>query len=206
MKKLPLSTLGARGQKHSDDQGLGGIAGTVLGPHGRHLKGLCFNVYSRDGYSGGPIGANGRYDTGKIIPAGTYTVGFSAICGFPDTPASGNWATEWFRGKFRPSAATAVVIKAGKITRGIGGIMRPGGVISGKVTGQGGRGLARVCVVAATPSGTEVQQVVTPRSGEYRFQAWILAAMASVSSLVAPGAADTFPRGGRAGPKRTAEG
>jgi hypothetical protein len=170
LKRSPLTTLGAGGQKHSDDQDLGGIAGTVLGPHGRRLKGLCVNLYFRGGYSSGPIGANGKYDTGKFMPAGTYTVGFSPLCGPPDTPASGNWATEWFRGKFRPSAANAVVIKAGKIIRGIGGIMRPGGVISGTVTGQGSRGLARVCVVAATPSGTNVQQVTTPRSGKYRFQ------------------------------------
>jgi hypothetical protein len=170
LKRLPLTTLGAGGQKHSDDQDFGGIAGTVLGPHGRRLKGLCFNIYFRGGYESGPIGANGRYDTGKNIPAGTYTVAYSPLCGLVGTPASGNWATEWFRGKFRPSAANAVVIKAGKITRGIGGTMRPGGVISGTVTGQGGRGLARVCVVAATPSGTNAQQVLTSRSGRYRFQ------------------------------------
>ncbi len=47
--------------------------------------------------------------------------------------------------------------------------MRPGGVILGTVTGHNGRGLARVCVVAAA-KGNVVQQVTTPRTGRYRFQ------------------------------------
>ncbi len=171
LKKLPFTKLSLNGRRnHSGNGGLGGIAGRVLGPHGRHLKGLCFYLYFRGGYTGGPVGPSGRYDTGKIIPPGRYTAGFSAACGINGGTASGNWAPEWFRAKFRASTANAVVITANKVTRGISGTMRPGGVISGTVTGHNGRGLVGVCVVAASPSGGNVQQVTTPRSGKYRFQ------------------------------------
>ena len=148
----------------------GGIAGRVLGPRGRPIKGLCFSVGARGGTIGGPIGADGRYSTGKELPPGTYTVDFSAICSFASRTASANWATEWYKSHLRPSAADPVVIKAGKITRGIGGVMMRGGVIAGIVTGQGGRALAQVCVVATTAHGDFVQQITTPRDGRYRFQ------------------------------------
>lgn len=155
---------------HFSGQNFGGIAGTVRGPHGRHIKGLCYDIYFPGGFFGAAIGADGRYNSGKTVPPGKYAVGFNAECGSPFGPASANWAPEWYRAKFRLSAANTVVVKAGKITRGIGGVMRPGGVISGRITGHTGRGLGGVCVVAATPKGELVQQVTTPRSGRYRFE------------------------------------
>jgi hypothetical protein len=160
----------ARLRRHFDRQSFGGVSGTVLGPHGRHIKGLCFSVDYGGSSFFSPIGANGRYNTGKNLPPGKVAVGFSTACGPPFDTASANWAPEWYRGKFRLSAANTVVIKAGKITRGIGGVMRRGGVISGRVTGHTGRGLGGVCVVAVTPKGDFVQQVTTPRDGRYRFQ------------------------------------
>ena len=152
------------------DRALGGIAGTVLGPRGRHIKGLCYRIYFPGAFTGPGIGRDGRYNTGKILPPGKYTVGFTAACNAPLGTASANWAPEWYRDKLRQSAASTVVVRAGKITRGISGVMRPGGVISGIVTGHAGRGLGGVCVVAATPKGTGVQQVTTPRSGRYVFR------------------------------------
>jgi hypothetical protein len=168
-KRSSLNEFTAAGPRRAGGRKPGGIAGLVLGPHGRHLNGLCFNVYFNGGYFGSSIGANGRYSTGKVVPPGTYTVGFTAACGLPYGVPSANWAPQWFRAKFRASAASAVVVRAGKITSGISGTMRPGGIISGTVTGHNGRGLAGVCVVAAAPDGTVVQQVTTPRSGRYRF-------------------------------------
>jgi hypothetical protein len=160
----------AQSRDHFRKQGFGGIAGTVLGPHGRHIKGLCFGIYYRGAIFGGPIGADGRYNTGKYLPPGKVAVGFNAVCGSLFGTAAANWAPEWYHGKFSLSAANTVVIKAGKTARGIGGIMRRGGVISGRVTGHTGRGLGGVCVVAVTHKGYFVQQVTTPRDGRYRFQ------------------------------------
>jgi hypothetical protein len=157
-------------RRHVKRQDLGGIAGTVLGPHGRHIKGLCFTVYSGGGGFGISIPADGRYSTGKTLPPGKYKVGFDAVSCSPFGTASGNWAPEWYRGKFTLSAADTVVVKAGKITRGIGAVMRPGAVISGTVTGHAGHALRGVCVIAATPHGSFVQQVITRRNGRYQFR------------------------------------
>jgi len=157
-------------RRHVKRQDLGGIAGTVLGPHGRHIKGLCYTVFTDGGGFGSSIPADGRYNTGKRLPPGKYKVGFDANCFSPFGAPPGNWAPEWYRDKFSPSAANTVVVKAGKITRGIRGVMRRGGVISGTVTGHNGRGLRGVCVVAATPRGEAVQQVTTFRNGGYRLQ------------------------------------
>jgi len=164
--KLAVAQL----RRHVLSQRFGGIAGTVRRPNGRHIKGLCFDIESGGSGLTGSIGADGRYRVGKYLPPGKYTVEFSAACDSSFGTPSANWAPEWYRAKFRLSAANTVVIKAGKITRGIGGIMRRGGVISGKVTGHTGRGLRGVCVVAATAKGAFVQQVTTPRDGRYRFQ------------------------------------
>jgi hypothetical protein len=149
---------------------LGGVAGRVLGPHGRPVKGLCFSVNVKGGSLGGPVKANGRYSTGKSLPAGTYTVDFSTECAAPFGPATANWAPEWYRNHLRQSAADPVVIKKGVITRGIDGAMQPGGVITGIVTGHTDRGLGGVCVVAVTAGGFFVQQVATTPNGRYRFQ------------------------------------
>jgi hypothetical protein len=59
---------------------LGGVAGRVLGPHGRPVKGLCFHINFRGGSEGGPVGADGRYHTRKSLPPGTYTVDFNTVC------------------------------------------------------------------------------------------------------------------------------
>jgi hypothetical protein len=151
-------------------QRFGGVAGRVLGPHGRPVKGLCFFINFRGGSIGGAVGADGRYRLGKSLPPGTYTVDFSAACAAPFLVASANWAPEWYRNHLRSSAADPVVVKAGKITRGVGGVMQPGGVIAGTVTGQAGRGLGRVCVVVASAKGSFVQQLTTPRDGRYKVQ------------------------------------
>jgi hypothetical protein len=62
------------------------------------------------------------------------------------------------------------VVKAGKITRDVGGVMRPGGVITGTVTGRAGHGQRGVCVVVLNARGSFVQQLTTPRDGRYKVQ------------------------------------
>jgi hypothetical protein len=149
---------------------LGGVAGRVLGPHGRPVRGLCFNINFRGGSEGGPVGADGRYHTGKSLPPGTYTVDFNTVCKPPFLAASANWAPEWYRDHLNSSAADPVVVKAGKITRDVSGVMRPGGVIAGTVTGRAGRGQRGVCIVVLNARGSFVQQLTTPRDGRYKVQ------------------------------------
>jgi hypothetical protein len=148
----------------------GAISGTVLGPKGRPVAGLCFEVNFGGGYFGGPIGKNGRYNTGRNVPPGKYTVEFTPSCGFPALP-TGNWAPQWYRGAYSQAAATTVVVQAGRTTAGIGGVMRRGGEISGTVTGRSGRAVAKVCVVAVSRTGAFAGQVTTPASGRYRIEA-----------------------------------
>jgi hypothetical protein len=150
-------------------QHFGGVAGRVLGPHGRPIKGLCFNVNFRHASLGGPVRADGRYSTGKDIPPGRYTVDFTAGCNGPFGTATANWAPEWYHGKLHQSGANPVVVRASTITRGIDDVMRPGGVIEGTVTGHSGAGLAKVCV-AAVSHGIADQEAMTPRDGRYRLQ------------------------------------
>ena len=145
----------------------GGIAGIVRGPHGKHLTGLCLLVIAGGGTLGAPIRPNGSYNTGKSLPAGKYQVEFAPGCELPFGAATSNWASEWYRDKFRPSVATTVVVRAKHITAGISGTMRPGGVISGTVTGQSGHALAGICVIVTTANGDQVQRLSTAASGRY---------------------------------------
>lgn len=155
--------------RRSGSQQNGGIAGRVVGPNGRPVKGLCAFASVRGGAFGVGIGANGRYNFGKSLPPHTYQVSFSAVCAQSDS-ASANWATEWYKDHLHLSQANPVTVKAGVIIHGIGGVMQRGGVISGTVTGHTGHGLAGVCVVLASAKGEFVQQVISPRDGRYRFQ------------------------------------
>jgi len=114
-------------RQRSSGQRFGGIAGRVVGPHGRPIKGLCFSINSKGWSIGSVTKADGRYSTGKTVPPGTYTVDFSAACDFRTQNPTANWATEWYNRHLQASAADPVVVKAGKITRGIGGVMVRGG-------------------------------------------------------------------------------
>ena len=167
VRRLTIRQLRAR----QGGSAMGAISGTVLGPRGRPVAGLCFNVYFPGGGAfGAPIGRNGRYNTGKVVPPGNYTVQFTPGCDFPQTP-SGNWAPQWYRGAYSAAAATTVVVRAGRTTTGISGVMRSGSEISGTVTGRSGRGVAKVCVVANLRNGAWAGQVTTPASGHYRIEA-----------------------------------
>ena len=148
----------------------GGISGRVTNRAGQGLAGICYSVNFPGGSEGAVTGRRGRFNSGKYIPPGRYTVEFSASCDLFTTPV-GNWAAQWFRAKYSQAAADPVVIRAGEITRGIDATMRPGGVISGKVTSAAGHGVAGVCVVVIAADGTEVAQPTTPRSGQYRVEA-----------------------------------
>ncbi len=150
---------------------LGGISGTVLGPHGRHLRGLCFELVQHGGAQGMDLGPRGHYNSGKIFEPGRYLVQFTPQCGFEGAgSASGNWAPQWYRAAYFQSAAKPVVIRAGKITKGISAVMRPGATVSGTVTGSSGHGAAGVCVVIVSPKGTGLGQFRTGASGRYRFR------------------------------------
>lgn len=165
-RRLRLGQLRNRAPSTS----LGGISGIVTDRAGHGLADICYSVQFKGSSFGAVTGLDGRFNTGKNIPAGRYTVEFAASCDLFTKPV-GNWAPEWYRAQYSQAAADPVVVRAGKITKGINAAMRPGGVITGTVTGPTGHGVARVCVVVIAPDGTEVAQPTTPRSGRYRVEA-----------------------------------
>jgi carboxypeptidase family protein len=148
--------------------GSGGISGRVTNAAGRPVKGICVNAHFRTGYIGTRTSPQGNYNFGKFLPAGKYTVQFGS-CG-PGKP-DGNWAPQWYHGKYSQARANLVTVRAGKITRGINAVMRHGGTIAGVVTGEGGARLLHVCVNAVTADGKQfVGQAKTVR-GRYRIDA-----------------------------------
>jgi hypothetical protein len=97
-------------------------------------------------------------------------VEFTPGCNQADPP-TGNWAPQWYLGKYRESAANVVVVRPGRITSRISATMRRGGQVAGTVTGPSGRGVAGVCVVVTTRRGVFAEQDTTPASGRYRIEA-----------------------------------
>jgi len=126
------------------------------------------HFHRQAGFFGEGTGPNGGYSFNSV-PVGTYTVQFGS-CG-PGGPDPGNWAPQWYRGKYSQARANEVTVRAGRITRGISAIMRRGGQITGVVTGKGGSRLSRVCVYVESANGKVfVTQVETER-GKYRADA-----------------------------------
>lgn len=165
-RRLTLADL----EKPAGGAKRGGVSGRVTGPHGKHVAGLCYEVHTAFGFFGAAIGRDGKYSTGKILPPGRYTVEFTPLCDFNEPP-TGNWAPQWYRAKFSQASATTVVIRSGQITTGIGGVMRPGGVLGGTVTGRSGRAVAGVCVLVAASDNSAQQQVATSAHGKYKIEA-----------------------------------
>jgi hypothetical protein len=140
----------------------------VTNTAGRPIKGICVMVNFRGGWLGTLTSAKGYYEA-SFLPAGRYTVQFAPTCGFGKS--AGNWAPQWYRGKYSQAAANQVTIRAGKITRGIGAVMRRGGQITGVVTGKGGARLSHVCVDIWTGNGKAFVTDVKTVRGRYRVDA-----------------------------------
>jgi hypothetical protein len=121
----------------------GAISGTVTDPAGHKLSNVCVTarnirtgVQTEEDQS---ITDDGGYFIGAL-PAGRYQVQFIE-CGFR------NFRPQWYRGQGR-SAATPVTVTGGDTTRNIDARLRPGGIITGTVTGSAGQPLRNICVVA----------------------------------------------------------
>jgi protocatechuate 3,4-dioxygenase beta subunit len=150
--------------------GYGGISGRVTDAAGRPIKGICVMAHVRrgSGFIGISTSAQGTYRFEKYLRAGRYTLQFGSC---DSGESAGNWAPQWFRGKYRQARADLVRVRAGKVTRQINAVMRRGGSISGVVTGQRGTRLSRVCVTAVTADRKQfVAQAKTVR-GRYRIKA-----------------------------------
>jgi len=130
-------------------QPAGVISGTVTGAAGKPLSDVCVTATSlRNGSSAQAdnyVTERGKY-TISGLAAGAYRVEFSA-CG------PGNYANVWYRNKSTQSAATRVIVRAGRTTPGINAAMTRGGSISGHVSAVG-HPVANACVFVYDPVHT----------------------------------------------------
>jgi hypothetical protein len=149
----------------------GGLSGRVTDPAGHPLRNICVDVITSFGFIGTSTSAKGTFDTSThFLPPGKYAVEFTPTC-IPGEKPAGNWAPEWYRGKYSQSGADKITIRAGRITRAVNAVMQPGGQITGSVTGAGGGRLTGVCVDLLTGNGRGyVTQAKTAR-GSYRIAA-----------------------------------
>jgi hypothetical protein len=108
------------------------------------------------GYEGLPVSRSGTYSSGLNLPPGHYTVEFAAIGCSGTNP--GNWAPQWYRNQTAARHATRVTVRAGRMSRGIGGHLRHGGIITGTIATRSGRAAPRGCVGLFTPAGAYLSQ------------------------------------------------
>jgi hypothetical protein len=149
------------------------MTGRATSPSGRPLAGICMWIVGKDFAAGSVTGKNGAYRleiSGGGFANGRFPVEFDSSCedANPFVPiAPGPWAPEWYKGKFSQARATRVPFRTGKTTRGINAVMRPGGEVSGTVTGSDHRRLRNACAVLEGSSGQEFGQALTNARGAY---------------------------------------
>jgi hypothetical protein len=149
----------------------GGISGQVTDSAGHPVKNICVNVITSFGYVGTDTSAKGTFNTTThLLPPGKYAVEFTPTC-IPGEKPSGNWAPQWYRGKYSLASANKITIRAGRITRGVNAVMKAGGQVSGVVTGAGGVPLTGACVDLLTANGRDYLAQVKTARGRYRITA-----------------------------------
>ncbi|HYK33764.1 MAG TPA: carboxypeptidase-like regulatory domain-containing protein [Streptosporangiaceae bacterium] len=131
------------------------ITGTVKGGSaaGPPLPGVCVNAIARDGndYSDSFTSRSGQY-TLKGLATGRYQIQFDPTCGGGPAPVNYLQLTRSAR------------VTAGRTLPGFNAYLRPGGILSGKVTDARGRPLRSVCVLLGDPNG---DGTVTNSAGTY---------------------------------------
>ncbi len=120
----------------------GEIVGTVTDSSGHPLSGICITADAQPllfGYGASVNSYRGHFHiTG--LEAGQYLVDFG--CGL-----GGRYGDQWYDGAASYTAGDLVSVPAGQTT-GVNAVLRPGGTISGVVTGESGAPLGGVCVEA----------------------------------------------------------
>ena len=124
----------------------GTISGTVTGPHGQPLSGVC--VFSDSQYGGQTIsGADGSYRLDQMF-SGSYYVGFEGGCG-----NQGSVAPQAYLGDPTFYGPASIAVTQGAVTTGIDARMKPGATITGRITDQAGHAVSGVCVSLTPETG-----------------------------------------------------
>jgi Carboxypeptidase regulatory-like domain len=142
------------------------ISGTVTSKASRRrLTNICVTAtYLRNGsvtQADNLVTFDGKYSISGLA-AGAYSVEFSP-CGLA------NYANAWYRNKSKASAATRVIVRAGRSTAHIDAVMTAGGTISGHVSDATTKAPVRnVCVYAYSPATSDVFGLaITGAQGNY---------------------------------------
>jgi Carboxypeptidase regulatory-like domain len=167
----PINVAAASAQTIDVKMATGGqLTGTVTDSHGKKLRGVCVVVVdspdSDFAFFTGPYttNRNGRFTASGLEP-GLYYVEFG--CG------SARYGNEWFDAG-SSGGADLVSVAAGQ-TSGMNAVLRPGGSISGVVTGKSGKPLSGICVQdLSTQQSSYVQELIelplTNSRGRYEIQ------------------------------------
>jgi hypothetical protein len=141
------------------------ISGTVTGPRGRKLSGIC--VYPLTNLPAGQFlfsaqSSNGNYHI-RSLPPGSYQIGF-ASCGIS------NWAPTLWPNTQNYSVAPHIHVHGTRHIGNIDEIMQPGGIVTGTVTAAANppTALAGICAVAFENNGLGVVgTAATSATGSY---------------------------------------
>jgi protocatechuate 3,4-dioxygenase beta subunit len=170
----------------------GTVTGRVTSPAGAPLHGVCVSLTSRNeagglgqnldleletvaffssfSFSSGSTvsGRTGQYAIRNLAP-GLYSADFLGGCG----GGTARYAAQAFA-PLGGTGSTWVTVSAGIATAGVSTVLRPGGSISGVITGSAGGRLSGICAVATTgvvtPASvfTELGGAAMSRRGAYR--------------------------------------
>jgi Carboxypeptidase regulatory-like domain len=126
------------------------ISGKVTNTAGNAVSGACVGATTLSDALYGPVlqaqtNRHGAYAISGLAP-GQYLIDFG--CGLQS-----RYGDQWFPDAPDDAAARLVSARAGR-TSGINAVLQQGGTIRGLVTGEGGRPLGGVCVLATNTAGT----------------------------------------------------
>lgn len=145
----------------------GHISGTVTAQSGRPLPGMCVLLHTNKSAIQFISATNkaGKY-VSTALPAGRYTVAFSATCG----TNNGNWLGQFYKNAATEKNAKKVTVTRGHTTSGIDAVMHAGAVVTGTVTNTIGKKIPSIIVSVASAAhpNIAIAQVKTTNNGFYR--------------------------------------
>jgi hypothetical protein len=152
------------------------IAGTVLGPKGQGLRGMCAIAWisAQPGVTEDAVATlrRGTYKLGLAVSrrhVDKITMQFTSGCG-----SNANYAPQWWKYTAAEAKATTLSVRAGTHLTGINARLSTGGVVSGTVRADSAHGkpLAGICVQAIGGGLVgEIGIARTKANGSYRVTA-----------------------------------
>lgn len=138
----------------------GKITGTVQGPGGEKIEGVCVAAVdsNSDYVENASTDEDGEYELRGLKP-GQYRLEFD--------PCGTNYMREFYNDKATLEAANKLNVTAGGVVANINATLARGGSFSGKVTDNSGNPLGDICVDAFTKSGQRRGSGWTGSDGQY---------------------------------------